>query len=346
MDYKKLIIDALDILRKKEVANKEIFKSRAYQKVINQIRSLSKPITNYDDLKEITGIGEAIEKKIKEILETGTLRVAEEAKANYEIDAYDALQAIYGVGPTKAKELISSHIKSIEDLRKAIKSNPQLLNDKQKIGLNYYEQLKERIPHSEILDHNYVIDKFLPGKFIYEIVGSFRRMAPTSGDIDVLIRIPHNMSQTTATKLFHEYISILQKNGYIKEILALGDKKCMAIASINGSIARRLDLLLTPENEYPFAILYFTGSDKFNVAMRKYALEKGYTLNEHRLEKLKPTAKPVPENIKSEADIFKFLNLVYVEPVNRIDEQNIVQIRKRPQVITHASLANSPYIKP
>jgi DNA polymerase/3'-5' exonuclease PolX len=346
MDHKKLIIDALDILRKKEVANKEIFKSRAYQKVINQIRSLSKPITKYDDLKEITGIGEAIEKKIKEILETGKLRIAEEAKANYEIDAYDVLQAIYGVGPTKAKELISSHIKSIDDLRKAIKSNPQLLNDKQKIGLNYYEQLKERIPHSEILDHNYIIDKFLPDQFIYEIVGSFRRMAPTSGDIDVLIRIPQNMSHDTATKLFHEYIATLQKNGYIKEILALGDKKCMAIASISGSIARRLDLLLTPENEYPFAILYFTGSDKFNVAMRKYALEKGYTLNEHRLEKLKPAAKPVPENIKSEADIFKFLNLVYVEPANRIDEQNIVQIRKRPQVIGHSSLANSPYMKP
>jgi DNA polymerase/3'-5' exonuclease PolX len=166
MDYKKPIIDALDILRKKEVANKEIFKSRAYQKVINQIRSLSKPITHYDDLKEITGIGEAIEKKIKEILETGKLRIAEEAKANYEIDAYDTLQAIYGVGPTKAKELISSHIKSIEDLRKAIKYNPQLLNDKQKIGLNYYEQLKERIPYSEILDHNYIIDKFLANQFI------------------------------------------------------------------------------------------------------------------------------------------------------------------------------------
>jgi DNA polymerase/3'-5' exonuclease PolX len=346
MDYKKPIIDALDILRKKEVANKEIFKSRAYQKVINQIRSLSKPITKYDDLKEITGIGEAIEKKIKEILETGKLRIAEEAKANYEIDAYDALQAIYGVGPTKAKELISYHIKSIEDLRKAIKSNPQLLNDKQKIGLNYYEQLKERIPHSEILDHNYIIDKFLPSEFIYEIVGSFRRMAPTSGDIDVLIRIPQNMPHDTATKLFHEYIVTLQKNNYIKEILALGDKKCMAIASINGSIARRLDLLLTPENEYPFAILYFTGSDKFNVAMRKYALDKGYTLNEHRLEKLKTTAKPVSENIKSEADIFKFLNLVYVEPANRIDEQNIVQIRKRPQVISPSSLANSPYMKP
>jgi len=38
------------------------------------------PITSYQDVKEIEGIGEKIQKKIKEILETGVLASAEKAK--------------------------------------------------------------------------------------------------------------------------------------------------------------------------------------------------------------------------------------------------------------------------
>ncbi|MCP4204851.1 MAG: hypothetical protein GY769_23325, partial [bacterium] len=42
--------------------------------------------------------------------------------------------ATYGVGPKKAKELVAAGITSIEELQK----QPELLNDKQKIGLKYY----------------------------------------------------------------------------------------------------------------------------------------------------------------------------------------------------------------
>ena len=96
---------------------------------------------------------------------------------------------------------------------------------------------------------------------------------------------------------------------------------------------RRLDLLVTPEAEYAYAILYFTGSDLFNVAMRKYALTKGYSLNEHTLT---PTAgqaqgqtqtqtQPQPPPMKTEKDIFDFLGLVYVEPEKRLGEAQIVE---------------------
>jgi DNA polymerase/3'-5' exonuclease PolX len=138
------------------------------------------------------------------------------------------------------------------------------------------------------------------------------------------------MSATTANELFREYVDDLQTTGYITEILALGDKKCMAISQINGGKARRLDLLMTPANEYAYAILYFTGSDKFNVAFRQHALDRGYTLNEHKLTKLRESAKAVPY-MKIEDDIFRFLGLKYIEPENRVDGQQVVT-RKRPTV--------------
>ena len=138
IDHKKVIIDSLEILRKRDTANKEVFSARAYAKVIAQLKTHELPITSYEDLKGIKGIGAKMEKKIKEILETGVLESAQKAKEAYNIDALEALQNIYGVGPAAATALVKAGITSITQLREAIKENPKLLNDKQKIGLKYY----------------------------------------------------------------------------------------------------------------------------------------------------------------------------------------------------------------
>ena len=46
-----------------------------------------------------------------------------------------------------------------------------------------------------------------------------------------------------------------------------------------------LDIIETTKEDYPFALLYFTGSGPFNVKMRKQALSLGYSLNEYGLVK-------------------------------------------------------------
>ena len=42
--------------------------------------------------------------------------------------------------------------------------------------------------------------------------------------------------------------------------------------------------MYTTPAEYPFAILYFTGSMEFNAKMRGLALEKGLSMNEYSLK--------------------------------------------------------------
>ena len=157
------------------------------------------------------------------------------------------------------------------------------------------------------------------------IVGSYRRGLESSGDIDVLIKVPDSYTK----KESKEYLEALIKkyNTYIVEILALGEKKCMAIVKLNkDSKARRLDLLITPEKEYAYAILYFTGSDSFNVAFRSYALSKGYTLNEHIMKPI-DDANEVP-HMETEKNIFDFLSLEYKEPNQRINDSSIVEKKK------------------
>jgi DNA polymerase beta len=342
-DHKDAIIAALDVMRKSTIAEKQPFKARAYAKVIAQLKELPS-VYSYEDVRHLDGIGAKIYDKIIEILATGSLESAERAKQRNHLDAQEAFLNVYGVGPAKAQEIIAAGIYTIDGLRaefarieQIIAENatkkkkadrqkiPKYYNDNIAIGLKYYEPLLERIPRIEMMKHRDILAAMMPPLFKYEIVGSFRRGAETSGDIDVLLQVPLGMSANQAHTMFQIYITSLQKKNYINEILAVGDKKCMAICSIEPGKFRRLDLLLTPHEEYAYAILYFTGSDKFNVAFRQYALTKGYTLNEHSLTPTSPASPQLP-SMSSEADIFRFLGLQFIEPQNRINSNQIIPI--------------------
>ena len=328
MDYKSAIVEALDIMRQKEVLEKQPFKARAYATVIRQLKQLEKPITSVEDVYHFQGMGDAIRKKIQEIIETGSLQSAERVKESHSmaLHAQETLTNIYGVGPAKARELIHAGIYSVEQLRAELKRNPLILNDKQTIGLFYYEDLLQRIPREEMIAHQEMLDRLIHTNWETEIVGSFRRGQATSGDIDMLIRVPPNVSAAEARKELETYVAAMKEAGYVEEVLALGEHKCMAICRV-GDTPRRLDLLLTPDSEYAYALLYFTGSDQFNVAFRHHALERGYTLNEHRLAPLHPGTAAVPQLIE-EKDIFRFLGLRYVEPHQRVDKKQIVKSGK------------------
>ena len=324
MDYKSSIIEALDVLRKRDIAEKQPFKARAYANVISQLKQMEGPVNEMKDVAALKGVGENIQKKIQEIIQTGSLRTAEKAKELYHIDSLDIFQQVYGIGPAKATALIQTGIRTIADLRKAVQQNPSLLHDKQQIGLKYYEELLERIPREEMEEHQDILLHYLPHG---ELVGSFRRGALTSGDIDVLLRVPCGTPAKMVRDQLHQAVQALLDAGYIHEVLALGDHKCMAICRTDESgTARRLDLLMTPEEEYAYALLYFTGSDRFNVAFRQHALDRGYTLNEHIMKPIRQDI-PVPPSMKSEEDIFQFLRLRYVPPQERVDIKQIHHLR-------------------
>jgi len=332
MNYTPSILSALETMSKGETAKGDKtskFKSLAYIKVINQIKALNHPIRSYDDLANVKGIGDKIEEKIKEILATGSLASAERVKAAYAIDAVDELLTVHGIGPVKARELVAAGIKSVAALIEAVKADPTLLNATQKMGLKYHATATLRIPREEMTVHEDVLQAFMPKGLKGVVVGSYRRGAPNSGDVDMLVT-PKSSSVANASALFQTFVEALKESGYIIDELVSGEKKWMGYVRVGSASApgkaRRLDLLLTSPSEYAYAILYFTGSDKFNVAFRKYAGDKGYTLNEHTMVPLKGSSAPVPPGMKSEKDIFAFLGLRYVPPEERIDSAQIVPV--------------------
>lgn len=150
----------------------ELFRAKAYSKAQETIMMVSKDITNIDQLKGLAGIGPTILSKLTEVAETGTLQFLEKERNN----PMNILGKVYGIGPKKAKDLIETHgITSIEHLR-AVKD--QVLNDKQKIGLAYFEDIEKRIPRKEIDEYKAAIAlAAIPTGSTYEIVGSYRRGA-------------------------------------------------------------------------------------------------------------------------------------------------------------------------
>ena len=321
-NMKNLIICELETMEQGDIIRGEKFSALAYRKVINALRPLSQ-ISTIEDVAGIKGIGIKIKAKIQEILDTGRLEAATRTRTELKMDLYNQLLRVHGIGPVKARELVAAGVTSIEDLR----TKTRLLNDVQVMGLKYYEDILQRIPRDEMLAHEKWLRAALPAECQGEIVGSFRRQAETSGDIDMLITIPDmDVKPVTQKKVFHDYVEKLRRSGYIKDILAFGDKKCMAVVKLSETTkARRLDLLLTPYKEYAYAVLYFTGSDIFNVAFRSHALTRGYTLNEHTLKPLAGNVPAVPF-MQDEQAIFEFLRLRYVEPVDRVNERAVTKI--------------------
>ena len=107
----------------------------------------------------------------------------------------------------------------------------------------------------------------------------------------------------------------------ITDTLSQGDTKFMGVCKLpEGDSApyRRLDIRLLPFDQYSCGILYFTGSDQFNKAMRAHALEQGFTLNEYSLRPLDKSRQPMEElPVMCEEDIFDYISYEWREPKDR-----------------------------
>ena len=306
----------------------QAFRANAYKKAATSLEKMETEITTPSDLDGIPNIGTGIKEKLTEFMQTGKIQYLEEIKNTPKI----IFTNIYGIGPKKADELEKSGLTSINELVNASYNNSKLLNEKQKIGLKYYKQINERIPRSEITKFEDILTTQVTTdtKLQFEIVGSYRRGAKDSGDIDVIFTTTDpSQSAKQQEDLFKNIIGKLTGNGNIRHILAQGKTKCLVIGHIPPSVLhRRIDFLYTPPEQYAFAILYFTGSKHFNTAMRGLALKKGLSLNEHAFTIAK-TGNPVSSldpnaTFKTELDIFNYLDMEYKEPQARIDDKSVV----------------------
>jgi len=316
--YNEQFIAALGELEDYMQKKGEIMRARAYQKAQESIMTYQEDITDVNQIKDLKGIGKTIISKLNELKDTGMIQALETEKKN----PIHIFTSIYGVGPKKAHELIKQGITSIEELKEKQLS---VLTETQQMGLEYMEDINKRIPRNEIVEYNKeftkMFDLIKDPDDTFEIVGSYRRGNTTSGDIDVIIT--DKLGKSTVLKKF---IDKLVEEKIVVYKLTDGKSKILVIAKLPGKPARRVDFLFSPPQEFPFAILYFTGSKIFNTVMRQHALSMGYSLNEHGFYKMIDGKKgsKLDMTFKTENDIFDFLNMEYKKPNERKDGRSVI----------------------
>jgi DNA polymerase/3'-5' exonuclease PolX len=309
------IITELTKMKNKHTRDGDRFRGIAYSKAINAIRGIDKPIASAEDLRGIKNIGNSIIEKVATILDQGSLKIEVS-----EVDKlFEVFSSITGIGAVRAKSLIEKDgIKSLDELKKR---KDELLNDKQRLGLKYHSSEQKRIPREEIDKFNEKFKECASNieDLEYMIVGSYRRGQKDSGDIDILLR-----SSKSRPKQLSQYVDLLRENNIIiDEPLAHGSQKFMGYCVID-KIPRRIDILYCKPDEYAFAVLYFTGSAKYNVEMRSYCLAKDLTLNDHGLYHMidkngkKVKGEKVDHVFHTEKDITDYLGVPYLEPKDRI----------------------------
>jgi len=332
--YNEEFISLLGQLRAVMMQQGEPFRARAYQKAMESIMVYPNDITSVDQIKGLPGVGSITLAKMQEYVDTGKIAKLEKEKAN----PINVLTQVYGVGPKKAQELIDMGITTIAELKAR---QDEVLNDVQKVGLKYLDDINARIPRVEIEKYRDGLEKVFAGVAPkgshFEIVGSFRRGASESGDIDMIITNAQNDK-----KAFTAFLDKLIADGIVTHVLSRGSHKSLTLAKLPGmKHSRRVDFLYTSPKEYPFAILYFTGSKVFNTVMRQRALNMGYSLNEHGLYKMVAGKKGamIDHTFPDEKSIFKFLGMKYKKPEERKDGRAV-------ELLTGEEVESPPAVAP
>ena len=299
----------------------DTYRAKALNSSALLIEKFSEPIVDpYKQLGGVKGIGKGTLDRVSELLKHGTIA---ELQAEIPMDEkkviVDNLVTVFGIGHANADRFVELGIKSIDDLREKAKSGFVKLISSQQFGLDYYDDLKQRVPRDEVKRvGELVIDAWtkMDSNNIAEIVGSYRRGNDTSGDIDILI------TNSEGKNTIGELVKSLQAAGLIERVLSLGRVKMMSSYLSNypepGGIMRKIDIRFVPVESWGSALLHSTGSDQFNVMLRKRAIERGLSLSEFGLFAGENKEERLPT--VSEEDVFKALEMKYVPP----NERNLV----------------------
>ena len=299
------------------------YKLNSINKALNVIQNMKIKIKSGDQLSEYKGIGKGTIERIDEILNTGKLAEVNNADiSGKHLEYVEELMKIFGIGRVKAYELYTEHnIKSIKDLKKAVKEKIIELPESIIKVIKYVDKIKLEIPRSEMDQiYSFLIKTGieLNADLDIRVCGSYRREKITSGDIDVIISYPkiQTKKQAEESDLMTQYIKLLEKKNFIVDSFTSEDvpTKYMGVCKLKPtSLLRRIDIRFIPQESYYTALLYFTGSGDFNRRMRGVAQSMGYTLNEYRLL----DDKGHQMKVNSEEDVFKHLNMEYTQPKYR-----------------------------
>jgi DNA polymerase (family 10) len=306
--------DMLDIL------GEDRFKVLAYRRAAESVQGMSQDLRSFwraGTLREITGIGKAIEEKIDELMRTGHLEFYERLQDRVPPGVV-SLMEIPNVGPRTARLLWEGlGIQSVAELEAAARGGrlrdlPGLgAKSEAKVlaGIEMLNRRSDRIPlgtawpvATELLDG---LRKVCPDLQDAAAAGSLRRMRSTIGDIDLLA------ASEAPAAVMRAFASLAQ----VAEVILSGLTK----TSVRLHNGLQVDLRVVFPDYWGAALQYFTGSQAHNVRLREIAQKRGLSLSEYGFKREDGSEILCRE----EAEVYGLLGLAWVPPELREDRGEV-----------------------
>ncbi len=315
---RELLIDVLEkIALLLELKGENPFKVRAYRTGAEVVQAHPGDIVQLardGQLEGIKGIGEALRDKLHELATTGELGFYNKLRAEFPESIFELFE-ISGLGPKKIAALHKElGVSSVAALKRSCEDGTaaKLPGFGDKTVVKLLEAIAFRDSHAdtfrmddaaaaaaEILDFL----RGLPETSRAEVAGSQRRGKETVHDLDFLV----------ATKQPADVMEAFVTAPFVASVIAHGETK----SSIRLGNGLQCDLRAVKNEEWAFALAYFTGNKEHNIQMRSRALSKGWTLNEYRLATVNDDSPAPPAHIHEERDLHRAMGLDYIDPALR-----------------------------
>lgn len=321
-----------------ELIEGERFRILAYRRAAATVSGLARDVRTLteSELTNIRGIGKATSSKIKEVLETGTMKTLEEVRAQIPAGVLE-MTSLPGLGPKKAMAIHRElGINSIEELKEAIEG--QALRGVRGMGAKTEERLLESIARRSNVEKRHLLESSLElaEEILAELrplasvsraeyAGSLRRMKETIGDIDILAASDDPgpvMDRFTSMKIARTAGTPVR-----------GPTK----SSIRTKDGLQVDLRVVAPDEFGAALQYFTGSQAHNVRVREVAVKKGLKLSEYGIFRVDGGERLASE---TEEEVYRALDMSTPLPTMR-ENRGEVELALRdelPQVVQLADV--------
>ena len=259
---------------------------------------------------ELPGIGETLQGKIVDLVETGEIPAAAKLKAKFPASLVEVTR-IPGLGAKTARRLFDElGVASLDDLRAAAEA--QKLRDVKGLGPKFESGVIEALDRlgEEGAPGRLLLSKVLPvaeklAEALREhpacervaIAGSARRLTETCKDIDLIATATDPVAVATA----------------------LAEHPLAAQAGTAGAAGTRIvtfdgvsvDLRIVEPKAYGNLLQHFTGSAQHNVDLRERAVRKGLSVSEHGVTDVESGSVALYD---TEAEVYERLGLAYIEP--------------------------------
>ncbi len=295
-----------------ELKGENTFKSRAYYNAARTVEMLGedelKKLVDEGKLKDVKGIGSAINEKLVELVSTGSLPYYEELKESVPEGLLEILK-VPGLGPRKVRSLYEMlEITTLAELEYACRENRLVklkgfgkkTQDNILEGIEFIRRYQDQFFYSEArIIAQSLLDRLVEFSEIDQVslAGSIRRSKEIVKDIDLV-------ASTGDPSGLVSYFTGLPE---VDEIIASGETK----AAVRVQQGINVDLRVVKEDQFAYALHHFTGSKEHNTALRHRAKGMGLKINEYGLfkgddEKLIPC--------RNEEELLSALKLDYIEP--------------------------------